>query len=209
MNEATVWKGERLGQIGLENRLPSIALVQSVRRFASSDSGMRSLMAAEDRPARTFLSSSGSSIVVEDRSGIRRLNPRLAFRRARWCSVLRPQVRFLDFSISSPVAEALFETRRGLHSWNERLHHYGQGSLLVLSLRCTCSSSSSQNQAQVFLGGPPLVKMACVLFAPPPHATDAETHRTSEISTAEELGGADMHSRISGPSPPLRSQFQI
>lgn len=33
MNEATVWKGERLGQIGLENRLPSIALVQSVRRL--------------------------------------------------------------------------------------------------------------------------------------------------------------------------------
>lgn len=30
MNEATVWKGERCGQIGRENRLPSIALVQSV-----------------------------------------------------------------------------------------------------------------------------------------------------------------------------------
>jgi len=36
-------------------------------------------------------------------------------------------------------------------------------------------------QAQIFLGGPPLVKMA-----------------TNEISTAEELGGADMHSKISG-----------
>lgn len=29
-NEATVLKGERLGQIGLECRLPSISLVQSV-----------------------------------------------------------------------------------------------------------------------------------------------------------------------------------
>jgi acetyl-CoA carboxylase carboxyltransferase component len=34
-----------------------------------------------------------------------------------------------------------------------------------------------KNQAQVFLGGPPLVKMA-----------------TSEVTDAESLGGADMHS---------------
>jgi len=40
-----------------------------------------------------------------------------------------------------------------------------------------------KEQAQVFLGGPPLVKMA-----------------TNEESTAEELGGADMHSRVSGVS---------
>lgn len=33
MNEATVWKGERCGQIGRENRLPSISLVQSVRNY--------------------------------------------------------------------------------------------------------------------------------------------------------------------------------
>ena len=38
-----------------------------------------------------------------------------------------------------------------------------------------------KEQAQVFLGGPPLVKMA-----------------TGEVSTAEELGGADMHTSISG-----------
>jgi acetyl-CoA carboxylase carboxyltransferase component len=38
-----------------------------------------------------------------------------------------------------------------------------------------------KNQAQVFLGGPPLVKMA-----------------TGEVSDAETLGGADMHSRVSG-----------
>ena len=40
-----------------------------------------------------------------------------------------------------------------------------------------------KNQAQVFLAGPPLVKMA-----------------TGEISNEEELGGAEMHSRVSGLS---------
>jgi acetyl-CoA carboxylase carboxyltransferase component len=40
-----------------------------------------------------------------------------------------------------------------------------------------------KNQAQVFLGGPPLVQMA-----------------TGEITDAESLGGADMHSRKSGTS---------
>src|ERR1700693_6553763 len=40
-----------------------------------------------------------------------------------------------------------------------------------------------KKQAQVFLAGPPLVKMA-----------------TGEVSTEEELGGAEMHARISGLS---------
>ncbi|CAH1759466.1 15148_t:CDS:2 [Entrophospora sp. SA101] len=43
-----------------------------------------------------------------------------------------------------------------------------------------------KNQAQVFLGGPPLVKMA-----------------TGEVVDAESLGGADMHSRKSGVSDQL------
>ncbi|KAI8997592.1 carboxyl transferase [Pilobolus umbonatus] len=43
-----------------------------------------------------------------------------------------------------------------------------------------------KKQAQVFLGGPPLVQMA-----------------TGEITDAESLGGADMHSRISGVSDQL------
>jgi acetyl-CoA carboxylase carboxyltransferase component len=43
-----------------------------------------------------------------------------------------------------------------------------------------------KNQAQVFLGGPPLVKMA-----------------TGEVTDAESLGGADMHSRVSGVSDQL------
>ncbi len=40
-----------------------------------------------------------------------------------------------------------------------------------------------KRQAQVFLAGPPLVKMA-----------------TGEVSNEEELGGAEMHSRVSGLS---------
>ncbi|MGF1465555.1 MAG: acyl-CoA carboxylase subunit beta [Sandaracinaceae bacterium] len=40
-----------------------------------------------------------------------------------------------------------------------------------------------KNQAQVYLGGPPLVKMAI-----------------NEVTTHEELGGAEMHSRVSGVS---------
>lgn len=40
-----------------------------------------------------------------------------------------------------------------------------------------------KERAKVFLGGPPLVKMA-----------------TGEVSSAEELGGAEMHSRVSGLS---------
>lgn len=45
-----------------------------------------------------------------------------------------------------------------------------------------------KKQAQVFLGGPPLVQMA-----------------TGEITDAESLGGADMHSRVSGVSDQLAS----
>lgn len=45
-----------------------------------------------------------------------------------------------------------------------------------------------KDQAEVFLGGPPLVKMA-----------------TGEVSTAEELGGADMHTSVSGVGDALAS----
>jgi acetyl-CoA carboxylase carboxyltransferase component len=49
-----------------------------------------------------------------------------------------------------------------------------------------------ENQAQVFLGGPPLVKMA-----------------TGEVSSAEELGGAEMHSRVSGLADQMaRDEFE-
>ena len=45
-----------------------------------------------------------------------------------------------------------------------------------------------RNQGTIFLGGPPLVKAA-----------------TGEVVTAEELGGADVHSRISGVADHLRA----
>ena len=49
-----------------------------------------------------------------------------------------------------------------------------------------------ERQAQVFLGGPPLVKMA-----------------TGEVSSAEELGGAEMHSKISGLADQMaRDEFE-
>lgn len=49
-----------------------------------------------------------------------------------------------------------------------------------------------EKQAQVFLGGPPLVKMA-----------------TGEVSTAEELGGAEMHSKVSGLADQMaRDEFE-
>jgi acetyl-CoA carboxylase carboxyltransferase component len=49
-----------------------------------------------------------------------------------------------------------------------------------------------ERQAQVFLGGPPLVKMA-----------------TGEVSTAEELGGAEMHSKVSGLADQMaRDEFE-
>lgn len=49
-----------------------------------------------------------------------------------------------------------------------------------------------EKQAQVFLGGPPLVKMA-----------------TGEVSSAEELGGAEMHSRVSGLADQIaRNEFE-
>jgi acetyl-CoA carboxylase carboxyltransferase component len=49
-----------------------------------------------------------------------------------------------------------------------------------------------EKQAQVFLGGPPLVKMA-----------------TGEVNTAEELGGAEMHSKVSGLADQMaRDEFE-
>ena len=49
-----------------------------------------------------------------------------------------------------------------------------------------------EKQAQVFLGGPPLVRMA-----------------TGEVSTAEELGGAEMHSKVSGLADQMaRDEFE-
>ena len=48
-----------------------------------------------------------------------------------------------------------------------------------------------RNQGTIFLGGPPLVKAA-----------------TGEVVTAEELGGGDLHSRISGVTDHLADDDQ-
>jgi acetyl-CoA carboxylase carboxyltransferase component len=97
-----------------------------------------------------------------------------------------------------------------------RVFHTGGSSFRSLSIRsdkgsptCTVVFGSStaggayapgmsdytifvEKQAQVFLGGPPLVKMA-----------------TGEVSTAEELGGAEMHARLSGLADQMaRNEFE-
>lgn len=54
-----------------------------------------------------------------------------------------------------------------------------------------------KNQAQVFLGGPPLVKMAT---GDPLHPLKNLITSSGEVSDAETLGGAEMHSKVSGVS---------
>ena len=61
------------------------------------------------------------------------------------------------------------------------------GGRRVRARACATTPCSSTERAKVFLGGPPLVKMA-----------------TGEDADDEALGGADMHSRVSGPRRPLR-----
>ncbi|KAM0754438.1 propionyl-CoA carboxylase beta chain [Meredithblackwellia eburnea MCA 4105] len=128
-NEATVWKGERLGQIGFENRLPNIALVQSAG-------------ANLPQQFRVFHRGGGSFRDLAQKSQAR----------IPTCAVV----------FGSSTAGGAYQP--------------GMSDCVIMV----------KNQAQVFLGGPPLVKMA-----------------TGEVATAEELGGADMHSRISGVSDQL------
>ena len=114
---------------------------------------------------RTSLSSSGSSIVVEDRLGIRRSSRRLEFRRVPSCLGRQRRVRVLAFSMG--LLPELASGTGGAYT-------PGMSDCIIMVkvrkhslLLRTRSSSSSQNQAQVFLGGPPLVKMAYVV---PPYA---------------------------------------
>ncbi len=55
--------------------------------------------------------------------------------------------------------------------------------------RCADESIIVSDQGTIFLGGPPLVKAA-----------------TGEIVSAEDLGGADVHTRISGVADHLRRE---
>jgi acyl-CoA carboxylase subunit beta len=135
-NEATVkggavseigqLKNRRLSDVGTENRLPSISLVES---------------AGADLPVQ-------AKIFVPGGRGFREITRRSKMR--------------------IPSISVVFGNSTAGGAYLPGMSDY------VVMIK---------NQAQVFLGGPPLVKMA-----------------TGEIVDEESLGGAEMHSRISGLS---------
>ncbi len=135
-NEATVkggavseigqLKNRRLSDVGTENRLPSISLVES---------------AGADLPVQ-------AKIFVPGGRGFREITRRSKMR--------------------IPSVSVVFGNSTAGGAYLPGMSDY------VIMVK---------NQAQVFLGGPPLVKMA-----------------TGEIVDEESLGGAEMHSRISGLS---------
>ncbi|HEV8482557.1 MAG TPA: carboxyl transferase domain-containing protein, partial [Blastocatellia bacterium] len=135
-NEATVkggavseigqLKNRRLSDIGTENRLPSISLVES---------------AGADLPVQ-------AKIFVPGGRGFREITRRSKAR--------------------IPSISVVFGNSTAGGAYLPGMSDY------VIMIR---------NQAQVFLGGPPLVKMA-----------------TGEVVDEESLGGAEMHSRVSGLS---------
>ncbi|HYL77332.1 MAG TPA: carboxyl transferase domain-containing protein [Bryobacteraceae bacterium] len=125
-SEAGLWKNRRLAEIAMENRLPSILLVES---------------AGADLPVQ-------SKIFVPGGRGFRDITRRSKMR--------------------IPVISVVFGSSTAGGAYLPGMSDY------VVMVK---------KQAQVFLAGPPLVKMA-----------------TGEISNEEELGGAEMHSRVSGLS---------
>ena len=135
-NEATVkggavseigqLKNRRLGDVGTENHLPGISLVES---------------AGADLPVQ-------AKIFVPGGRGFREITRRSRMR--------------------IPSISVVFGNSTAGGAYLPGMSDY------VIMVR---------NQAQVFLGGPPLVKMA-----------------TGEIVDEESLGGAEMHSRVSGLS---------
>jgi len=141
-NEATVkggavseigqLKNRRLSDVGTENRLPSISLVES---------------AGADLPVQ-------AKIFVPGGRGFREITRRSKMR--------------------IPSISVVFGNSTAGGAYLPGMSDY------VIMVR---------NQAQVFLGGPPLVKMA-----------------TGEVVDEESLGGAEMHSRISGLSDYLAEE---
>ena len=126
VDEATVFKGLRIGQIARENKLPSINLVES---------GGANL--PDQAKIFNYGGESFREITRRSKMGITTIS--VVFGNATAGGAYIPGMS--DFSIFQKKA------------------------------------------AKVFLAGPPLVKMA-----------------TNEIATDEELGGAEMHSRVSGVS---------
>ena len=126
ISEMTAWKSGRCNDIAEQNRLPSIALIES---------------AGADLPNQ-------SKIFVPGGRGFRDLTQRSAH-----------QVPSICLVFGSSTAGGAYIP--GMSDYTVMVQH----------------------QAQVYLAGPPLVKMA-----------------TGEETNHEELGGAEMHSRISGVS---------
>ena len=124
--EAGLWKNTRLADIAMQNRLPTILLVES---------------AGADLPVQ-------SKIFVPGGRGFREITRRSKER--------------------IPTIAVVFGSSTAGGAYLPGMSDY------VVMVK---------NQAQVFLAGPPLVKMA-----------------TGEVSDEESLGGAGMHSRISGLS---------
>src|SRR5579864_5761029 len=125
-SEAGLWKNARLADIAMENRLPSILLVES---------------AGADLPVQ-------SKIFVPGGRGFREITRRSKMR--------------------IPTIAIVFGSSTAGGAYLPGMSDY------VIMVK---------KQAQVFLAGPPLVKMA-----------------TGEVSNEEELGGAEMHSCVSGLS---------
>ncbi|KAK3844693.1 MAG: ClpP/crotonase-like domain-containing protein, partial [Linnemannia gamsii] len=128
-NATTLARGERLGRIAWENRLPHIQLVQSAGANLAQQS-------------RVFHPGGAVFRHLAERS-----------------------------KAGLPSVAVVFGSSTAGGAYIPGMSDY---SIMV------------KGKAQVFLGGPPLVKMA-----------------TGEISDAESLGGADMHSRRSGVSDQL------
>ncbi|MDP8982330.1 MAG: acyl-CoA carboxylase subunit beta [Acidobacteriota bacterium] len=124
--EAGLWKNARLADVGLQNRLTTILLVES---------------AGADLPVQ-------SKIFVPGGRGFREITRRSRQR--------------------IPTVAVVFGSSTAGGAYLPGMSDY------VIMVK---------KQAQVFLAGPPLVKMA-----------------TGELADEEELGGAEMHSRISGLS---------
>ncbi|KAL7748905.1 hypothetical protein RI367_005819 [Sorochytrium milnesiophthora] len=138
-NEVTVLKSLRSQEIALENRLPVISLVQTVRVLAPIDT------------------SAGANLQQQSR----------VFHRGG--ASFRNIARLSKAGI--PSVAVVFGSSTAGGAYQPGMSDY---TIMVAK------------RAKVFLGGPPLVFAA-----------------TGEKTTDEELGGADMHSRISGVSDAL------
>ncbi|KAI7887882.1 carboxyl transferase [Mucor mucedo] len=129
MNETSALKGSRLGQIAMQNKLPSVSFIQS------AGANLQQQFRVFHRGGSSFRNQA-----IQSKAGV-------------------------------PSCCVVFGSSTAGGAYTPGMSDY------VIMVK---------KQAQVFLGGPPLVQMA-----------------TGEITDSESLGGADMHSRVSGVSDQL------